>query len=79
MASSSWLQLAIQPEVVKRSTKTALIVGTALALINHGDALLMLDIPLDRGLKMAFTYCVPYLVSTSASVGAIRHHDKKQQ
>lgn len=76
---SSWLSLALRPEVLKRSLKTALIVGTALALINHGDAILALNIPVDRALKMAFTYFVPFLVSTSASVGAIRHHEKNQQ
>ena len=77
--NKSWWEIASQREVVKRSLKTSLIVGSLLAMINHGDALLALNMPLDRVIKMALTYIVPYLVSTSASIGAIRHHDKDQQ
>lgn len=74
--SQTWWQLALKPDVIKRSTKTALIVGTILAFINHGDALLAFNMPIERTIKMALTYLVPYLVSTSASIGAIRHHEK---
>jgi hypothetical protein len=74
-----WWDIALEREVIKRSLKTSLIVGSILAMINHGDALLALNMPLDRVIKMVLTYAVPYLVSTSASIGAIRHHDKIQQ
>lgn len=77
--SKTWWSIALDRDVVKRSLKTSLIVGSILAMINHGDALLALEMPLDRIIKMALTYAVPYLVSTSASIGAIRHHDKNQQ
>ncbi|MEH6449481.1 MAG: nitrate/nitrite transporter NrtS [Oleispira sp.] len=79
IADKSWWDIALEREVIKRSLKTSLIVGSILAMINHGDALLALDMPLDRVIKMVLTYAVPYLVSTSASIGAIRHHDKIQQ
>jgi hypothetical protein len=75
----SWWDIALEREVIKRSLKTSLIVGSILAMINHGDALLALNMPLDRVIKMGLTYAVPYIVSTSASIGAIRHHDKIQQ
>lgn len=70
----NWWQLATRKDVIKRSLKTALIVGTILAFINHGDAIWALNVPFDRAIKMVLTYVVPYLVSTSASIGAIRHH-----
>jgi hypothetical protein len=79
IVDKSWWGIALQREVIKRSLKTSLIVGSILAMINHGDALWALDMPLDRVIKMLLTYAVPYLVSTSASIGAIRHHDKNQQ
>lgn len=79
IADKTWWDIALEREVIKRSLKTSLIVGSILAMINHGDALLALDMPLDRVIKMVLTYAVPYLVSTSASIGAIRHHDKIQQ
>lgn len=77
--SKAWWKTALEREVIKRSLKTSLIVGSILAMINHGDVILALDMPVDRAIKMALTYVVPYLVTTSASIGAIRHHDKNQQ
>ncbi len=77
-ADRSWWDIALEREVIKRSLKTSLIVGSILAIINHGDALFALDMPLDRIIKMILTYAVPYLVSTSASISAIRHHNKSK-
>ena len=76
---SSWFELATRREVIKRSLKTSLIVGSLLALINHGDAILAFEVPFERAVKMALTYLVPYLVSTSASIGAIRHHEESKE
>ena len=67
-----WLAVAARGDVVRRAVKTALLIGAILIAINHGDALLRGEIDLVRGLKMALTVAVPYLVSTSASVAAIR-------
>jgi hypothetical protein len=43
-----------------------------LIAINHGDAILRGDVDRDRLLRIALTVAVPYIVSTSSSVGAIR-------
>ncbi|MFT4691499.1 MAG: hypothetical protein ACI9OD_003724 [Limisphaerales bacterium] len=64
-----WLQTAQQPAVV---------VGTILILINHGDALLRGDIDLNRILKMLLTVTVPYMVSTYSAVDAIRAAQTKE-
>ena len=69
---STWLGLATQPSVVKRALKTALLVGTILVLINHGDAIVTGRVGLEQALKMMLTVVVPYLVSPFSSVGAIR-------
>lgn len=58
--------------MVARALRTALLVGTVLIVINHGDALLALDLDVTRVLKMILTVCVPYCVSTYSSVGALR-------
>jgi hypothetical protein len=65
------LRLAFSPRVRRRATKAALIVGTVLLAINHGDAILSGHIPLARFLRMLLTVVVPYVVSTVSSVGAI--------
>ena len=56
----------------RRGSNRALLVGTLLITINHGDALVRGDIDRARVLKMALTLLVPYCVSTISSVGAMR-------
>ncbi len=72
MGSGSWLSFALRRDVVARSTRVALLVGTILALINHGDRLLAMDLDGEAALKILLTYLVPYCVSTWASVQALR-------
>lgn len=63
-----WVEFAMQPEIVKRSVKIALIVGTLLTLINHYDLLFGEQLSTIKITKILLTYCVPYCVSTFASV-----------
>ena len=65
------LGLILRRDVVGRSTRVALLVGTLLVLINHGDSLLAGRVTVTDCIKMLMTYCVPYCVSTYASVFAI--------
>ncbi len=67
------LRLAADPSVVRRALGYAVVVGAILVTINHGDALLRGEVDGTRLLKMALTVCVPYLVSTLSSVGAMRN------
>jgi hypothetical protein len=67
-----WLQLAATPSVRRRSVGVALVVGSILLAINHGEAILHGDFSAGRLLRMALTVIVPYLVSTVSSVNAIR-------
>jgi hypothetical protein len=66
-----WLHIAVRRDVVHRSVKVASIVGTILALINHADRLLPYSLDFAAWVKIAMTFCVPYCVSTYASVSAI--------
>ncbi len=69
-----WLQTAMRPEVVKRSRRVAILVGTILVAINYFDRIYVGDlVPIDY-IKMLMTYCVPFCVSTHASVSAIMEH-----
>ena len=54
--------------VVLTARRVALFVGTALALINHGPALLALEMSREQVLQIALTYLVPYAVSTYSSI-----------
>lgn len=63
-------ELATQRRVVRRALGFAVVVGSVLIAINHGDAILAGDVDARRWLKMGLTVLVPYCVSTLSSVGA---------
>ncbi len=65
-------QLFLRP-VVLTAIKVALVVGTVLALINHGPALLALELSRQQMLQIALTYLVPYGVSTYSSVKMLKN------
>ena len=67
-----FLTLCARPDVVRRAIRVALLVGTILATINHGDILFGGPITPVRVVRIGLTYCVPYVVATYASVQAIR-------
>lgn len=46
----------------RKALMTALVVGTVLTIINHGDQILQGHWP--PAFKMVLTYCVPYCVTT---------------
>jgi hypothetical protein len=48
------------------------VVGSILIAINHGDALLQGRLDTERVFKICLTLLVPYAVSTSSSVAALR-------
>jgi hypothetical protein len=70
-AMTTWITLARRRDIVKRSLKVAVIVGTILIMINYGDRLVRGSIGGPDLIKMMLTYCVPYCVSTYAAVSAI--------
>lgn len=72
MPESTWLSLALSPAVVRRALLYALVVGSVLVAINHGDALLAGNLGAGRLGKIGLTVVVPYVVSTLSSVGAMR-------
>lgn len=58
-------------DIVFRSLRVSALVGTILVAINHGDFIASGILPVESIWKILLTYCVPYLVSTYASVSAI--------
>ena len=64
-------------QIMKRSATVALIVGTILAFINHGDVILTANLTTVCWIKMIATCLVPYTVSSvTAVLGALeqRHN-----
>jgi len=68
MPEESWFATALHPDIVRRSLRVAVLVGTTLALINHGDRILAMTLDSEAVVKIMLTYLVPYSVSTWASV-----------
>jgi hypothetical protein len=75
---SAWLQLASSAPVVRRALAYAVVVGSVLIGINHGDAILHGELGSVRLLKMGLTLLVPYAVSTLSSVQAMRQMSRSQ-
>ncbi len=67
----SFFALCFTKSIVKRAGITALIVGTILISINHGDALLKGQLDNGRLFKIVLTLFVPYVVSTVSSVSTV--------
>ena len=67
---SLWLKHAMAPQLVKRSIKTAILVGSILNLINQGPAIWGDDEI--NWTNLLLTFLVPYCVSTySGAMSAI--------
>ncbi len=64
------LEMIFRKKIVMRSLKVGLIVGTALNIINQGDAIFG-DAQFDI-FKAVMTYLVPYCVSTYVAVSSLR-------
>ena len=70
MVSKESLRLTFGPESLRRSLVVALVVGTALNLINQGPEVLSGEVPVLW--KVALTYAVPFLVASYGSYAAFR-------
>src|SRR5712692_2134152 len=58
------------------SMKMALVVGTLLALINHGQAIFTGHFTSDGLLPLLLTYCVPFTVAMYSQIQAKRQRDR---
>jgi len=72
-----WLNILFRADVVQRSLTVAAIVGTLLVLINYWDRFYPYSLDFNAWVKIAFTYCVPYCVSSYASVSTIVEQSRK--
>lgn len=68
----TFFTIAMDRTVVRRAGTIALIVGTIIALINHGDRIFTGAMDSKAWIKSALTFLVPYCVSTYSSVMAVR-------
>ena len=68
---NEWWRVARSPGVVRRALRVAMVVGSVLVLINHGDHLLTGHLATKDLYKILLTYCVPYCVSTYSATSAL--------
>ena len=65
-------EIVTRSDIILRALKMASIVGIVLAIINHGDHILLGTMTVTNWIKVLITFCVPFCVSTISSVLAIR-------
>ena len=61
-----FFELAFSDGTPQKAVMTALVVGTILAIINHGDFILKGESI--NYFKILLTYCVPYCVTTWGAI-----------
>ena len=66
-----WISIAMRRDIVINSLKICVVVGTILVSINYFDQLFTGNLSKLDYIKMLLTYCVPYCVSTCASVSVV--------
>lgn len=66
----------IESDTIVRSIKTALVVGTILAIINHGLDILSGQFSPRWIVPMLITYLVPFCVATFGQVQGKRQRDR---
>jgi hypothetical protein len=65
-----WLRVATERHIVLGALRVAMVVGTLLVAINHGDRLLAGTMTPPDWLKIGLTCLVPYCVATFAATNA---------
>ncbi|MCB9664470.1 MAG: nitrate/nitrite transporter NrtS [Alphaproteobacteria bacterium] len=75
----AWFDLCCQPSVMRRGAKYAVVVGTVLITINHGDALARGEVDTPRLVRMGLTVMVPFFVSVLSSAGALRSAEARAE
>ena len=76
--NQSWLSYCLEADSLRFSLKTALIVGTILAIINHGYAIVTGHFTSGEIYSLLLTYCVPFTVSMVSQVQGKRQRDLAQ-
>ncbi len=64
MQLNQFLKIWFSRQILSRSIKTALVVGTILAFINHGDLIFRWSLTPQCWMKIGFTCLVPYSVAS---------------
>ena len=72
MSQRDYFALATSRQVVSTALKVAVLVGTILALINHGEKIFSFSLTNKDMFKIMLSYFVPYGVSTWSAVSALR-------
>lgn len=67
-----WRCALVHSPMLWRSVKIGIVVGTVLAVINHGGVLVRGELTSGVAWKIALTYLVPFVVATWSALAASR-------
>jgi hypothetical protein len=66
------LEVCLARQTLRRTTRIAVVVGLALTGINEGDSLVHGHVSGATGIKMAFNFVVPFVVSNLGVLAGTR-------
>ncbi|MBE9080227.1 nitrate/nitrite transporter NrtS [Romeria aff. gracilis LEGE 07310] len=73
-----YIRSLVNPEMAPTGIRVALIVGSALFAINHGNALMHNRMQRSRWISGAITYIVPYMVNIHGQYSNHRRDQAKR-
>ena len=74
---TEWIKIALRRDILQRSLRVALVVGTLLIAINYTDRFMKHTLCGFDFFKMGLTYLVPFGVATYAAVNAVLKEQQK--
>jgi hypothetical protein len=77
--SRTFIRYGVELDTVLRALKTALVVGTILALINHGQHLFTGQFSGSWVIPALLTYLVPFTVATYGQMQGKQQRDQKRE
>ena len=72
-------RLCLEPEHLRRTLTIAIVVGTILTVINHGDVILRGEATSTTVAKAALNYVVPFIVSNLGVLAGTRAERRRSR
>ena len=75
----SFIKMGLRRDIILRSLKVSLVVGTILVIINKSGIILQGNLDFFSVIQILLTYLVPFLVSEYSSISMLYQAEKQKK
>ncbi len=75
----SFIKMGLRRDIILRSLKVSLVVGTILVIINKAGIILQGNLDFFSVIQILLTYLVPFLVSEYSSISMLHQSEKQKK